>query len=123
MKYLSFLFLSISLLLLIGCGGKDNASSSAASANTKTVEKSVEKTATPTNKKGLLVFRKYCLACHGADGKLAISGAKDLSISTLPLEERIEQVTNGKGLMTPYKDILSPSQIKSVCEYIEDLRK
>ena len=43
--------------------------------------------------KGKLIYKQYCIVCHGADGKLAVSGAKDLSISTVSKEERIIQVT------------------------------
>ena len=75
------------------------------------------------NKKGKLVYKQYCVICHGADGKLAVSGASDLSISALTLDERVSQIKNGKGLMTPYKDILSQSQIQSVAEYLEELKK
>ena len=79
--------------------------------------------AATSNRKGKLIYKQYCVICHGADGKLAVSDAKDLSVSTIDLEERINQITNGKGLMTPYKDILSEDQIESVALYIEELRQ
>jgi mono/diheme cytochrome c family protein len=71
---------------------------------------------------GPKIFRQNCVVCHGADGKLQLNGAKDLSISVLPLEERINQVTNGKNLMTPFKGILSPEEIKAVAEYTLSLK-
>ena len=66
---------------------------------------------------GEKVYRTYCIVCHGIDGKLELNGAKDLSISTIPVEERIAQITDGKGLMTPFKGILSEEQIKQVADY------
>ncbi len=66
---------------------------------------------------GTAVFRKYCVACHGADGKLGFNGAHDLSQSALTLEERIAQITKGKNLMTPFGEILSPEEIRAVAEY------
>lgn len=70
---------------------------------------------------GMAVFRQYCVVCHGADGKLALNGAKDLTTSTLTLEERINIVANGKKLMTPFNEILSPEEIKAVAEYTQKL--
>jgi mono/diheme cytochrome c family protein len=109
---------------LLACGGdkKTTTSTTTSKQKTSTASASVTKSET-ANRKGKLVYKQYCVICHGADGKLAVSGATDLSASTATLEERINQITNGKGLMTPYKDILSQEQIKSVAEYIEELRK
>jgi mono/diheme cytochrome c family protein len=72
---------------------------------------------------GMAVFRQKCVTCHGADGKLGLNGAKDLSQSTLTLEERINIVTNGKKLMTPFGTILSPEEIQSVAEYTKSFKK
>lgn len=70
---------------------------------------------------GMAIFRQYCVVCHGADGKLALNGAKDLSASILTLEERINIITNGKKLMTPFNEILTPEEIKAVAEYTQKL--
>ncbi|MCC6459771.1 MAG: cytochrome c [Saprospiraceae bacterium] len=72
---------------------------------------------------GLAVFRKYCVTCHGVDGKLALNGAKDLTKSALSLQERITQITNGKNMMTPFAEVLSPEEIKAVAEYTLSLKK
>lgn len=66
---------------------------------------------------GMAVYRKNCITCHGADGKLGLNGAKDLSVSVLPIHERIQIITNGKNLMTPFKSILSEEEIKAVAAY------
>ena len=115
------------LVLAIGCGGEKKESTSnsteestESASSTQPEEKA---TSTASNRKGRLVYKQYCVICHGADGKLGISNATDLSASTATLEERIEQITNGKGLMTPYKDILSEDQIQSVAEYLVELRQ
>lgn len=70
---------------------------------------------------GQAIFRQYCVVCHGADGKLALNGAKDLTVSVLTLEERVNIVANGKKLMTPFNEILSPEEIKAVAEYTQTL--
>lgn len=71
---------------------------------------------------GKEVYDTYCVACHGADGKMAFSGATDLSASTLDLDTRILQITYGKGVMNAFKKIISEEEIKNVAIYIEELR-
>ncbi len=71
---------------------------------------------------GGAIFRQNCITCHGADGKLGLSGAKDLSVSELPLDSRIQIITNGKNLMTPFKALLNEAEIKAVAEYTLTLR-
>lgn len=70
---------------------------------------------------GMAIFRQYCVVCHGADGKLALNGAKDLTVSTLTLEERVNTITNGKKLMTPFNEVLTQEEIKAVAEYTQKL--
>lgn len=71
---------------------------------------------------GKAVYEMYCVACHGADGKMKFSGATDLSISQLDLETRKTQIKNGKGVMNAFKGILTDQEIENVAIYIEDLR-
>lgn len=65
----------------------------------------------------MAIFRRNCVVCHGADGKLGLNGAKDLSLSPRPLAERIEIITHGKNLMTPFGAILSKTEIEAVATY------
>ena len=67
--------------------------------------------------RGKEIFKKYCILCHGSDGKLGLNGALDLTISELTLEERIVRITNGKNTMIPYKDVLDQEEIESVAKY------
>lgn len=119
MKHNTLALIGLSVLFFVACGGEK---SSSVSSSDKVVA-SAETTKSSGNSKGKLIYKQYCVVCHGMDGKLAVSGAKDLSVSVLPIEERIDQITNGKGLMTPYKDILSTEQIQAVAEYLDELRK
>ncbi len=123
----SSFFVVIMVFGLIACGGKSDAPASKSSSPAKTTASASASTEgtkpAATNRKGKLVYKQYCQLCHGADGKLALSGAKDLSVSEIDMEERINQITNGKGLMTPYKDILSKEQIEAVAEYLDELIK
>lgn len=72
---------------------------------------------------GAALFRKHCVVCHGADGTLGLNGAKDLTQSALTLEDRINIVTYGKKLMTPFGTILSQDEIKAVADYTLTLKK
>ena len=72
---------------------------------------------------GMAVFRQYCITCHGSDGKLGLNGAKDLTVSPLTNEERINIITNGRKMMTPFKEVLSPEEILAVADYTLSLKK
>jgi len=66
---------------------------------------------------GQAVFTKYCALCHGEDGKRQLNGAKDITISQMPLTDRITLIKTGKNLMAPYGSILSPKEIEAVAKY------
>lgn len=70
---------------------------------------------------GKEVYKLYCAACHGEDGKLNLNNASDLSQSTLTQEERMEIIKNGKGMMIPYVDILSEEELEAVAKYTQKL--
>jgi mono/diheme cytochrome c family protein len=72
---------------------------------------------------GLKIYKTYCSICHGQKGDLMVNQAKDLTKSSISLENAVAQVYFGKGLMTPFKDILNEDQIISVSNYVETLRK
>ena len=71
---------------------------------------------------GAAIYKKYCVLCHGADGKLGLNGSKDITASAFTLEERMVLIQNGKNTMTPFKDILTPEEIKAVAEYTMTLK-
>lgn len=104
------------LILATACGTSDEKTGqSASNAGQNTVE------AAPSE--GKSVFKQYCVTCHGADGTLGLNGAKDLSVSVLPLAERVNIITNGKNLMTPFNTLLSAKEIQAVAEYTQTLKK
>jgi mono/diheme cytochrome c family protein len=71
----------------------------------------------------LQVFKQSCSVCHGLDGKLGANGSKDLTQSVLSIEEKINIITNGKGVMTAFGEILEPNEIAAVAKYTEQLKK
>jgi mono/diheme cytochrome c family protein len=99
------LFISLVLMLLIyACGGNQSSHSG-------------------KGPDGEAIYKKYCILCHGADGKLGLNGSKDISISTLTEAERFEQIKHGKNTMTPFEGILSDEEIKAVAAYSMTLTK
>ncbi len=72
---------------------------------------------------GKNIYETKCMACHGADGKMGLSGAKDLTMSTLTHDEKIALVQEGKNSMMAFKDQLTQEQIEAVVTYIESLAK
>lgn len=86
------------ILVLAACGGDAETSSS-------------------SNVDAKAVYTKYCVLCHGEDGKRETNGAKDLTLSTMPLDERVALIKNGKNLMTPFEGILTPEEMRAAAEY------
>lgn len=72
---------------------------------------------------GEKIYKTYCVTCHGIYGDMGASGAFNLKTSTLPVEERINVITNGRKAMTPFKDLLTPEKIKAVAEYTMTLNQ
>jgi cytochrome c553 len=79
----------------------------------------------PIDEKGKALYENNCASCHGVDGKMGNSGAKDLSESTLTDQETINAILYGneKG-MPPFKDQLgSEENITLLLAYVKSLRK
>jgi len=72
---------------------------------------------------GRKLYSSKCSSCHGSDGKQGVGGAKDLSVSTLTMDQRIQIITNGKGMMPGYASVMSGEEIQAVAEYTATLKK
>ena len=70
---------------------------------------------------GESLFKSQCVMCHGRKGNLNMSGAKDLTTSTLTEEEMIAVVSHGRGGMIGYNMTLSQEQIKEVVAHVRTL--
>ena len=71
---------------------------------------------------GQKIYKKYCILCHGSDGKLGVNGAKDITVSKLTLDERVAQIRKGKNTMTPFEGILTEEQMRAVATYSMTLK-
>jgi uncharacterized membrane protein SirB2 len=71
---------------------------------------------------GKNTYMTYCSRCHGSDGMAGLSGASNLALSELDYNTIVTVVRDGKGEMTPFKDILSDAEISAVAKYVEGFR-
>lgn len=101
---LKFILSAGILALILACAGKDAKVNATDSAN------------------GEQVYKKYCVICHGQDGKLGLNGSKDISASLLTQDERIALIKHGKNAMTPFDGILSEQEIKAVASYTMQMK-
>ena len=69
------------------------------------------------------MYKTMCSICHGPDGAMAYAGAKDLSVSTMTLEERIAIIKYGKSTMLPFENRLTYKEITAIAEYIDTFKK
>ncbi|HLF62968.1 MAG TPA: cytochrome c [Saprospiraceae bacterium] len=75
-----------------------------------------------SNIDGKAVFTRYCALCHGEDGKREANGAKDITVSQMPLKERIALIKSGKNLMTPFEGILTPEEMEAAARHSMTLK-
>ncbi|MFZ1618039.1 MAG: cytochrome c [Flavobacteriales bacterium] len=94
-------------LLLLACSVADGASA----------EKKVP--VTP----GEAIYKSQCVMCHGRNGNLNMSGAKDLTKSGLTEEEMIAVVTSGRGGMIGFGKTLTKKQIEEVVGHVRMLHE
>ena len=73
---------------------------------------------------GEQLFNKNCASCHGCNGSLGMSGAKDLSESTMTFNEMKFVIEKGKGTMPRFKEMLcKEGEMDAVVEHVLTLKK
>ena len=66
---------------------------------------------------GQVIFQKNCVRCHGANGKLGLNGAHDLTKSNLNAFGRTYLVTKGMGKMPAFGKTLTAAEVQQVVAY------
>ena len=99
----SFSIASLLAILLIACGSGGNDRPAEASGLIG---------------RGEMLYGTHCVMCHGEDGTLGVVNASDLSVSRLSREEMIMIVTNGRGTMMAYRNVLSKDEIEAVVDHV-----
>lgn len=120
-------FFSISLLIIITIFFSCSQEKKPIAEKVATID-TLAKTEVKTISAGEKIFNDDCVTCHGFDGKKKHSGAKDLSISVLNIDEIVKIIKSaqiiGNRLHSPrFPEVLTDDQIKEVGEYILTLRK
>ena len=69
------------------------------------------------------IYVKFCVNCHGDNGMLGKFGAANLAFSTMGTKQKIDIISNGKGVMAPYKDDLSTEEIEALAVYLTTLKR
>ncbi len=89
-----------------------------------TTENSEELATQTPAEQGASLYTMHCAQCHGEDGKLGSSGAKDLSVSELSDDKILQIIKNGKGAMPSMKALLeTDTNIQLVLRHIKALRR
>lgn len=70
---------------------------------------------------GEVIYTSLCTDCHGVDGKKQLYKAPDLTQSKLSRDQKIEIISDGKGIMQGYSRSLTSEEISAVLNYIDGL--
>jgi mono/diheme cytochrome c family protein len=82
-----------------------------------------ESTDNRTQLSGKELFGLHCSSCHGMDGKLGNSGAKDLTLSQMTDEEILLIIHEGRKAMPPMAELIgNQSDLDSVLVFVKALR-
>jgi mono/diheme cytochrome c family protein len=111
MKLLTILFFLSSLIIWMACGSKQQSVPAG---------DSIPQTASIDGK---TIYNRECILCHGERGDKGVAGSANLTQSLLSLDERIYVIKNGRGIMQPFKNKLTPDEIEAVARYTQELRK
>lgn len=63
------------------------------------------------------LFIKRCATCHGSEGNLQLSGAKNITVSQLSADEIKNQIIHGKAGMPPFESMLTVQEIDALTSY------
>ncbi|GAB3530901.1 hypothetical protein GCM10027443_12300 [Pontibacter brevis] len=69
------------------------------------------------------IYTQVCANCHGEDGAKGLGGAALLTQSQLTLNDRINVIENGRGLMPAFGDQLTPQEAEALAAYTITLKK
>lgn len=101
---------ALSLLLITGAYGL---------AETYKMKKAIPKDLVTTKemaKDGKSLYELNCQQCHGADGKLGLTGAKDISATSCDVATIKEIILHGKNMMQPIN--VNEEQASAIAEYV-----
>ena len=72
---------------------------------------------------GKALFAAQCAVCHGVDGTLQLSGAKNLQMSQVDDQYIVNIINTGKNTMPKMEGKYSDQELKALLNYIKSLRQ
>ena len=78
----------------------------------------------PIEVSGAQLYQENCVICHGDDGKAGISGATDLSMSSLSEDSIKHYILQGKKSMPPFSFLFGKDNeaLNDVVTHVKELR-
>ena len=78
----------------------------------------------PIEVSGAQLYQENCVICHGDDGKAGISGATDLSMSSLSEDSIKHYILQGKKSMPPFSFLFEKDNeaLNDVVTHVKELR-
>lgn len=78
----------------------------------------------PIEVSGAQLYQENCVICHGDDGKSGISGATDLSMSSLSEDSIKHYILQGKKSMPPFSFLFEKDSeaLNDVVKHVKELR-
>jgi mono/diheme cytochrome c family protein len=64
-----------------------------------------------------ILYKTYCVTCHGIKGDLGTNGAINLNMSKLSSNERKLIITYGRNIMPSFESTLTKDQIDKIADY------
>ncbi len=68
------------------------------------------------------IYTKVCANCHGADGAKGLGGATNLTASNLSLNDRMNVIEKGRGLMPGFGEQLTKQETEALAAYTITLK-
>lgn len=74
------------------------------------------------HQEGKRLYKTYCSACHGENGKLKLNNAADLSLSEMNMAQRVKNITEGGEMMPAFGSVISEQEIALIAAYLDELK-
>ncbi len=107
-------FFTITTLLLAACRGE----------TASTIDEHYDADTISEKPDGALLYQNNCASCHGSDGTLGASGARNLRETQMGKEKMLDLLEKGKGVMPPFKDLIpTEEERQAVVDYVLEFKE
>lgn len=71
---------------------------------------------------GAALYKAYCSNCHGDQGDMGLSGAKNLRVTSLSSTEQADIISHGKGVMPGFSK-LGSNEVQAIVKHVQTLHQ